>query len=334
MPKKGRKSTRMTPGFTGPFKGEPQPGTLFDKRALDQLPGNIEATRNRPGPRGYSPARLGEVRRSFDTAWPRGNDLTPVTVTGAGRANETAHQFGPSSYDPDNPRFGRARSRILDTLSRSTINVSDEMEDPLAGLGQIRYERHMPNVAGQYKAVGNYGEPDATGFRRDLGPTVLLYGDEHRGSHAALWGKDERAEQTLLHEIGHHDSRLRMTEHSEYETKRQQAQEEAYADRFAVTHFRRDPRNKGPYDPRENTYMGRGGLSRFEGAQDEYRRALPKSMYPANRNVNGRQFYQPELDETQPLGRLAQREHSSGLKGAWPDVFIGRGIEDSKKRIR
>lgn len=327
MPKKGRQATRMTPGFTGPFKGDPQPGTLFDVRALDQLPGNTNLTRQRPGPRGYSPARLAEMREAFDTAHVTGssaNETTrPVIIGGQGRANETAHQFGPSSWHPDDPHFGRAKSRILDTMSRSTINVKDEMENPLQGLGQIRYERSMPGVAGQYRAHDNYGPPDETGTRKGLGPTVVLYGHDLAGSSAAAMGRDEKAEQTLLHEVGHHDSYIAGNESASYDTPSKMAREEAHADKFAVTHFRRDPRNTGAYDPREHTYMARGD-THFEGHGQEYEAALPASMHPpAARNL-GPQFHQPELDATQPLGRLHQIERGGGK---WPDVFIGKDIE-------
>lgn len=335
MPKKGRKATRMTPGFTGPFKGDPQPGTLFDVRALDQLPGNVAATRERPGPRGYSPARLAEIRQSFDTANVSGGGKTevikPIDVAlapgFAGRMNETGHQYGPSSWDPDNPRMGRARSRILDTLSRSTIPVGDEMTDSLAGLGRIETRRQgerYAHLAGMYKAHGNYDQPDEEGFRRHIGPTITMFAHDNAGTAAALHGKDEGAEQTLLHEIGHHDSYTTGHESSAYSTPHEMATEEARADKFAVTHFRRDPRNKGEYDPREHTYMARGqhrqwdaGFEGHYGAPGVYEQRLPASMHPPsqiNRNLRQEQFEQPELDEEEDGGRGGE-------------VFWGEGVE-------
>lgn len=254
-------------------------------------------------------------------------DTRPVIVGGHGRANETAHQYGPSSYHPDDPHFGQARSRILDTLSRSTIPVGDEMTDALVGLGQIRYERHHPGVAGQYKAHGNYEEKaDEHGWKKDLGATILLYGHENMGTHAAAAGKDEQAEQTLLHELGHHDSYTTGNESSSYSTPKEMATEEARADKFAVTHFRRDPRNKGEYDPREHTYMARGqhrqwdaGFEGHYGAPGVYEQRLPASMHPPslNRNLRREQFEQPELDE---------HEDSRG-----DEVFYGRGVEKPYK---
>jgi hypothetical protein len=327
----------MTPGFTGPFKGDPQQGTLFDKRALDYLPGNTNLTRKRPGPRGYSPERLAEVRGAFETANASGPNsgpmFKPVEVGGpaapTNRLNETAHQFGPSSYNPENPHYGRARSRIVDTLSRSTINVSDELENPLAGLGRIetRPAGYGSTFAGTYQSHGGYDQPDEKGFRRAQGPTVTLY--SHGGSQKALWGQDEEAEQTLLHEIGHHESYTAGSESSAYETNKQQAVEEARADTFAVKHFRRDPRNKGEYDPRQHTYMARGQHD-FGGNKAFYERTMPASMQPPVKRNLGPQFHQPELDETQPLGRLHQRERGTG---PWPDVFIGKDIEKPQLRM-
>lgn len=149
----------------------------------------------------------------------------------------------------------------------------------------------------------------------------------------ALWGRDEAAEQTLLHELGHHESWLQGTEHSSYETGGQQAREEAFADKFAVTHFRRDPRNQGPYDPREHTYMARGSAAHFGQYAGAYWRAFPKDMYPPEKNHNvGQQFHQPELDATQPLGRTGELSWGGGPK--WPDVFIGKDIEKPRPPIR
>lgn len=321
MPKKGRQAIRMTPGFSGPFKGAPQQGTLFDKRALDYQPANVNLTRQRPGPRGYSPARLAEVRGAFDTAYTTGPNSAPVSrpveVGGApnSRLNEAAHQFGPSTYDPQNPQWGRARSRILDTLSRSTIDVKDEMANPLAGLGRIETRlagSDTGQFAGMYKHHGGYDQPDELGNRRYQGPTVTLF--SHGGSNQAMHGRDEEAEQTLMHEIGHHDSAIAGTEHSSYDTPRKQAQEEAYADKFALTHFRRDPRNPGAYDPREHTYMSRGLSGHFGQDSDSYRRNFPASMHPPARRNLGPQFEQPELDEDE-----------EGSRGG--EVFWGQGIE-------
>lgn len=317
----------MTPGFTGPYKGQPQPGTLFDKRALDQLPGNIEATRNRPGPRGYSPARLADVRNNF---------LAKVEV--GVNMNETGHLYGPSHYDPHadpgGPIANRARSRMLDTLARSTI-PTDEMNDPLAGLHHVRVYSKPPfgvPARGEYMSSGTRVrtepvlKPEWRGQREPTREaTIGLYNAETdsyglpMGSTGAAKGRDPQAEQTFLHEVGHHDSYIAATESSRYETKAQQAEEEARADRFAVKHFRSDPRNKEPYDPREHTYMGRQLLSRFEGYQDWYRQKLPAEMRPpakTPRNL-GRQFEQPELEP-------AKGRHVVG------DIFTEPGVENPR----
>jgi hypothetical protein len=166
-----------------------------------------------------------------------------------------------------------------------------------------------------YKAHGNLDQPDESGFRRNIGPTITMFSHNNVGTATALKGKDENAEQTLLHEIGHHDSSIAGNESSAYDTPRHQAAEEAHADRFAVTHFRRDPRNKGEYDPRQHTYMGRGQQDFGEGSWRTYENALPASMHPpAKRNLSGQQFDQPELDE-----------HDESKMG--DEVFYGPGVQ-------
>lgn len=295
----------MTPGFTGPFKGQAQQGTLFDKRALDYLPGNMNLTRKRPGPRGYSPERLAEVRNNF---------LPKVEVST--NMNETGHIYGPSHYDPQadpgGPIANRARSRMLDTLARSTI-PTDERRDPLAGLAHIRTYAKAPHDApdarGEYMSQGTRMRPGQPNLRAHHLPDVAVTRDETIGlypnhydqsgrpvgSYAAARGKDPEAEQTFLHEIGHHDSYIEATTSSRYETRAQQAEEEARADRFAVKHFRPDPRNKEPYDPREHTYMGRQNLGRFGEYKDWYRQTLPRDMRPPQRRNLGPQFEQQGL---------------------------------------
>lgn len=349
----------MTPGFTGPYKGQPQPGTLFDKRALDQLPGNMNLTRQRPGPRGYSPERLAAVRDNFHAKVEVGVDM-----------NETAHYFGPSHYDPNadpgGPIANRARSRMLDTLARSTIPTNEyddtpakpraagrrgstvvkppTSSDPLVGLEHVRtYSRpphNAPAAAAEYMAHGTQMRPGQPHLRPihvpDVAPTkgstIGIYPNNHDdygravGSYAANKGRDPVAEQTFLHELGHHDSYVAGSDSSLYETKAQQAAEEARADRFAVHYYRPDPRNlksQGPHDeapahdPRENTYMGRGNLGRFGPYADKYRQGLPASMRPAPKRNLGVQFEQPEMEP-------AKGRHAVG------DIFTEPGVENPR----
>ncbi|HET7110232.1 MAG TPA: hypothetical protein VFI41_05130 [Gemmatimonadales bacterium] len=339
----------MTPGFTGPFKGQPQPGTLFDKRALDQLPGNMNLTRQRPGPRGYSPERLAAVRDNFK-----------AHVEVSTNMNEAGHLYGPSHYDrnadPGGDIANRARSRMLDTLARSTIPTNEYDEkadyaprvasrrgapkpekytsDPLVGLEHIRTYPKSPHdaltVAGEYMSHGDQVRPGQPSLRpmdmpdvpKTRKATIGLYPTARDdwghalGTQAAVKGDDPRAEQTFLHELGHHDSYVEASESSRYETKAQQAAEEGRADRFAVQHFRQDPRSKEKgYDPRENTYMARG-MHGFSGHSAYYEKALPAEMHPpvkTNPNLRTEQFEQPELPP-------AKGRHAVG------DIFVERGV--------
>jgi hypothetical protein len=213
--------------------------------------------------------------------------------------------------------MGRGRSRLIDTLARSTVDFSNPEEHSLNSLHTIRIGTHSAELAGEYEhspmvanphwKPENVGQPMAVPGE----PRITLYTSGFARNHPA------EEEQTFLHELGHHESYLQANDSAyDYgESHRMQATEEAFADKFALTHFRPDPRNKKPYDPRENTYAGRGlAQSHFSPAAETYKQVLPREMHPSphNRGQQFQDFYQPELGEEQPTVRS--------------DVFQGQGV--------
>lgn len=294
MPKKDRQSDRLTPGFTGPYKGEPQQGTLFDARAVRNLPGNQPAEQKRIGPRGYSRERS----QQFQEVVPRvfnENSLPMSGRIGVG-SKETAqeeyygtqgasyskeeggtvrhphvtpdtHVFGPADVIHANAYTGR-RGRLGDVDTewrageineKSMRRPQSKMIDALAR-STIKPE-HLDNLEGI--RLADQDEIDASGIYYKHSTRIALGADRRpKGVENQQTGVvDADHEQTLFHEIGHHVSYQERTEHSAYREPWQQGAEEAYADRFALTHWRLDPRQKksweGPIDPREHTYYGR-----------------------------------------------------------------------------
>ena len=260
-PKKNRQATRTTPGFTGPFKGSPQQGTLFDKRTIAKSGDEI-------GPRGYS---LNRSRQFNDVIQQRvGFTKQPDQVSfgvkhedGGPAVDPDQHPFGPSHHGEGfsglAKSMGRGRSKLIDTLARSTVSP-----EHLEGLHAIHVVHPKdPDVAGTYSPGENYRNiklhttNDSEEYP-DRYPEEVKQ-PQQRGP------EDPGSEMTLLHEIGHHVSAAQGTEHSQYRALTDRGREEGFADEYMLTHFRQDKRSakwKGNIDPREHTYAARGGHSR------------------------------------------------------------------------
>ncbi len=331
MPKKGRQATRMTPGFTGPYKGAPQQGTLFDKRALDQAPANVAQTEQRVGPRGYSPARVREIRGAFQPKvtmhkqeleegdWGGTNTytfghrnqnfeavkagdepaetkvsyspvaesdkylygVTPIkyrdriregTFVGSPAARAKGEE-GP--YEAINRSMGRAKSKMVETLARSTVPASD-----LEGLTSIDIKGKEPgkeNYAGYYQSHIGRGPPASqhAASTQELIPGVTPR-EEKAGRIVLSPGEDYKepgqSEMTLLHELGHHASWMRGQSSAMYHAPHLRAAEESFADRYSMQHFRQRADRTGrektksnwpegaqrSIDPRTHSYGARG----------------------------------------------------------------------------
>lgn len=283
MPKKDRQATRMTPGFTGPMKGEPQQGTLFDKRALDRLPGNQAQTDQRIGPRGYSVERSRQFQGLLTENY--GTGLTKVGVGYRKAHNDEerqrpdysemhdtvpamppeSHPFSPTLSDM---RYGRnmrrAKSKVIDTLARSSIEP-----EHLQGLPEISMKGRDSRFAGTYHSGPNFEHISLNQTQEGIGGTPdRTKQPEQRGATS------HDNEITLVHEIGHKVSHQNETWHSRYSDETEKAAEEGFADNFAMTHWRADPRHQGwegDFEPRQHTY---GGIGHHYASYPEYRRNL------------------------------------------------------------
>lgn len=314
MPKKGRQATRMTPGFTGPYKGAPQQGTLFDVRAA------LPKTGEEIGPRGYSLNRSRQFQQVFqgkkgEPAWPGAKTWTgsepPSThlfvkhvqdeEAGGTRpaVGPSEHPYGPSHAGPIRQTLGRAKSKLIDVLARSTASP-----EHLKGLTEISMQPEDPTKAGHYQgrhqrsAVNRIAlnvtedspEKDSYPEREDIpfSHPSRVKRPEQRGP------VDPHSELTLLHELGHHVSAQAETPHSEYHTPEQKGSEEGFADAYATTHYREDTRTarwRGRTDPREHTYLAAGGprdWQKFSVSEpSSYREALgPQNVKPQDHYLN------------------------------------------------
>ena len=355
--RKNSKNDRMTPGF-GPtrekrFKygqgrkdafGEVQynsysdpkvsQGTLFSHRALMNLPGNAEVKRQRVGPKGFSKARLDEVRAGFGTErqpgrgvplhidqrkaedWEKG---TGYTHEHGSYGDEPAHwmpnvQSDRHMYAPEhgikNTRgrvydewTKKGRHEVLGTLARSTMPA-----EHLKGLSEIRLEPQHPDYGGTYHQARDHESPSMR-----TGARIKLYGGNDSESST---GRSDQ-EMTLMHELGHHWSHEHSGDYGGYSTPHEQGREEARADSYALRHYRQDPRNKAEYgvhyDPREHTYGARGQDAKFEGS---YKLAARDTALPHNPNLNVHQMaseqaqQQPMLDFHNEEAVFTQRPKS------------------------
>jgi hypothetical protein len=234
------------------------------------------------------------------------------------------------SYNELAKSMGRARSKLIDTLARSTVEP-----EHLKGLGDIWMHPKSEEFAGTYhrpEGAGGSGriKLHVTGTSHESmggGPWTEEDAPPHVKQPQQRGPVDPDAEMTLLHEIGHHVSLVHEgTRHSDYRTPSQQGREEGFADAYMMAHYREDPRNtrwRGRTDPRSHSYLARGQtVEKFgtSGAID-YASQLgmenrpPKSPYMGERlEESGKveRHLRPMLDE--PLAG-SERVFTRPIKG-------------------
>jgi len=277
-----------------------QQGTLFSHRALMAQPANKALKEQRVGPRGYSKARLDEVRAGIgedrqggvrQILRPRQREAADWEVE-SGRAIQAGSSGGKEMhwtpavnaekhiYAPEHGISAAKRGRdvhqawaqrgmynLMGTLARSTVPG-----EHLKGLSEVSIEERHPEYAGTYH-YDYKGEENPT---YKVGHRIKLYANRHTDNPT------DRADQemTMLHELGHHWSHVHSGQFGGYDTPQQRGQEEAKADSYALQHYRQDPRNKPEYgahfDPRSHTYGARGQADKFEGGYQ----LAPKNVYP------------------------------------------------------
>ncbi len=267
MPQKQRQASRTTPGFTVPYKGAAQQGTLFDKRTMPK-------TGDEQGPRGYSVNRLREVTaatKDVKYGYQGSSEGSPFgVVPQAGRMQTDWWSPGQKQVDP----MARGKAKIRDTIARSTMPT-----EQLKGLTSIHSMGYDDRIAGSYEPgyksinLHNSGKPEGFSDEMENHPKRTKH-PEQRGPI------NPNDEVTLMHELGHHASN--MKKRIQYKTDPQQAREEGRADNAALTHWREDTRSVGHegghFDPRAHTYLSRKDPLTQGDLEPEYRKTFgPKS---------------------------------------------------------
>lgn len=329
MPKRQRQATRVTPGFSAPFKGNPQQGTLFDKRTLLNPDQHI-------GPRGYSPERIRAVRATGigdklrvnyesvrearenivglgRSAGLRSRDARP----GAAETNEAAQGYsdlhdtipevGPdiSNYGPaylgmkhndpmTEPRVDTQRKQMMRGRNRlvedlARSTVPTEHLEGISAISIRNQHRVGSGIAGLYNPVAQH---------MTIVPQRGAPDEWSREAEPQRGPRDPDENFTLLHELGHHVSNQMGNEHSGmgYRTISGKGKEETFADTYALKHYREDTRGRnweqvGSWDPRNATYKGKGidTYTKFQGA---YR------LRPEDEPIREPTTVTPEREET------------------------------------
>jgi hypothetical protein len=197
--------------------------------------------------RGYTPERMNEVRQApidIETPSSEGRQSPSVRYAhgqihkSARQAAETIARSTVSMHD-----YGQGAADVAARRTYMTGNVSADDLWPL----HISTSGSKPGTAGTYQSGGTWGRGEiniATGLRQ------------------------EKASQTLLHEMGHyHSHKIEPSESNEYNTPARVGREEAHADDYMVTHWRPDPRDvrrgkseapRGTYES-SDAFFGQGG---------------------------------------------------------------------------
>lgn len=326
MPKKDRQALRTTPGFTGPFKGDPQPGTLFDKRTVEKSGDEI-------GPRGYSLNRSRQFQKVIDTPPPprvqgistgsfedtrkrraaAALNIPSVRVGASDFANPPDVGSGPyaptakSDWDRGaTPQMGRAKSKMIDTLARSTV-PPEHMEN----LDSITVEGKRPGIAGTYSGQGIVlNQTEGMEDEESANYATRSQVSDKQGQGQQRGPIDVNNEITLLHEIGHHASFQAAGGKRPYHSDDERAAEEGRADRYATLHFRQDPRNPSwqhRTDPREHTYGAYGVIPGHDTPWREQTKAIYEGQLGKENIAPPKTDYSPEAMDRRTMDERLDR---------------------------
>jgi hypothetical protein len=207
-------------------------------------------------PRGYTPQRMGEVRKATDYLINE-PELHSFSLTGS------------SLTSPYNVRGGKR-------LAQEDIARSDVPVKHLEGLGRISLRSGLRGSGfGLEDRLGSYSPAsraiDIEPMRGDLGTARgLITSKEQLRKNKGISRVQAQSMygSALIHEIGHHvDFTRRRISGSEERTKRflssptGRGKAEGEADRYMLQRFRTDPRTKG-FTPETQTYGAMGLLYR------------------------------------------------------------------------
>jgi hypothetical protein len=236
--------------------------------------------------RGYTPERMAAVKRTLG-----------VDEPGAGE-----HTFsGPAG-----------RAKMLEAVARSSAPMEALQKKGVelrVGVRPVSSGAEDRGQAGSYHRPGLFGRPAKVNLQSRT-PTLA-------GSFLTPKPQVQREddEMTLMHELGHHASRMAGTQ--SYSTAKRRGAEEARADDFAHQYHQRDPR-----DVRRGLSDQRWGHS-YEGTTGETRDPMalvPNEKfgvaYKAQRKVRiGPPGRRPVFEEGQAQGALF--DASVGRKRRW-----------------
>jgi hypothetical protein len=234
-------------------------GTLFNQQEHERLAADRKIPQKDRYQKGYTPERMRDVKNALGGGGKR--DWRGLLYTGHGGASspfskgEQEHSF----YD----RQGRARltetiarSKIpLDALSKKTPTIWVKPQDSASGTSGS-YQQRGPGAMSDTPAVVLRGREVDTSWE-DMRVEHGFPDVSRRAKKVSRQTVFERQndEQTLIHELGHHQSNVSDTWHSQSYADRpgSRGAEEAYADDFKDVHWRPDPRDaskRGGWDPR------------------------------------------------------------------------------------
>ena len=266
----------MTPGWRKPPRpGVAQQGKLFH--------GGTAPTEQRWS-RGYSPERRREIQGAIGPVMMQQGSEQHAFIPQALRQRSVETGGIGASVEEGNKlvrgMLTSAQYSVYDALARSSIKTEDIGEKPTVILRPYDKERR---ILGSYQGYDKIVSLHAPVIAKSA-EAPSEYTQRLRAQNPETYG-DERyqAEGTLLHELGHHVSHERGTEHSAYKTPTQKGEEEAYADAYMATHQRRHPHDPRPaVVPKEYSFE-RSGMTFGYGdelaeSQSAYRRIIGHHM--------------------------------------------------------
>jgi len=270
--------------------------------------------------RGYTPERMQEVRGARMDI-----DAGPSQVPDRVRAGPFTEHGG--------------ERHVQEVIARSTTPMH-EINVPKTPWGS---DRDPDDV---FPLHINAGVTSGMGARgRSFAGTYKGGGSHERGEIDLAGGAlgnhlgNERAGQTLLHELGHYKSaKVEHNDSAHYRTPSQRGKEEAVADDNEMERWRPDPRDvragrsKAPQASYENSgaFMGMGG----QKAHGPYVRAR-KTLNPMEKEVIKAHGFRPQglakqlAAQKTPADRDGSFEHSGGLFGVSP----GRQGDMTKQEV-
>lgn len=285
----GRRSGKGGPIFHG------DQAVLFNQQQMADL--HVKAPESVRFNRGYTPERRNEVRDLVGGRIYRQRDMQDDSPF-KGHINEAREHSWMGRREGEAKLVETiARSTMpLDSLQmgdRPTFHIMDRSMSDAKEAGS--YHRHgIPRTAHTQPGIIIRGEPTSGGLFDQDASDADAYAPpppsrrSKKMAEASSYVRESH-EQTLLHELGHHDSAFHETMHSQaYGNPYHRGSEEAYADDYKDTHFVRDPRDvkRSSFDPRPgHAYDAYGQPPRDPYRETDSDQRLFEKGYAAQRSA-------------------------------------------------